>query len=476
MAGPRAKRINIPLRRVAKGCAMLLFAVLANITVIQGFGGRGLNADPRNQRSAIARFDHPRGDILTYDGTTVATSRATAHGPYAYRRAYPEGERYAPVTGTASLSRTTGIEGAADDVLSGDDPRIEVRSLVRHGKARGADVRLTIIDRAQAAAYEGLKAAGRPGAAVALNPATGAILALASYPSYDPNAYTTTNPTELAKTDRRLRGDPTGPLLNRAVSLRYPPGSAFKLVTAAAALSSGEYSPTSRVNAPARLRLPGSTAYLPDTGGHCGDTHPTLPDAFRSSCDTAFAGIGLQLGQDILRDQAEAFGFNDRGLTIPLQVIASTYPPNMDRAQTALSAIGRHDVRVTPLMIAMLSAAVANHGVLMRPYLVEDVRLPDGSLIDRADPAPYRVTMPAALAGQLTSMMLTVTGAGGSGTAAAIPGVEVAAKSGAGEDHALFTAFAPADTPEVAVGVVLEHAAPSTAALIARAVLEAALS
>ncbi|MEV1241760.1 penicillin-binding protein 2 [Nonomuraea sp. NPDC049750] len=476
MAGPRARRINIPLRRVAKGCAMLLFAVLANITVIQGFGARGLNADPRNQRSAIARFDHPRGDILTYDGTTVAVSRATARGPYAYRRVYPHGELYAPVTGTASLSRTTGIEGASDDVLSGDDPRIQVRSLVRHGRARGADVRLTITDRAQTAAYESLRAAGRPGAAVAVNPATGAILALASYPTYDPNAYTTTDPAELAKTDRRLRGDPAGPLVNRAVSQRYPPGSAFKLVTTAAALSSGEYSLTSRVDAPDRLRLPGSTAYLPETGGSCGDARPTLPDAFRSSCDTAFAGIGLQLGQDILRDQAEAFGFNDRDLTIPLQVTASTYPPNMNRAQTALSAIGRHDVRATPLMIAMLSAAVANHGVLMRPYLVEDVRLPDGSLIDRADPAPYRVSIPATLARQLTSMMRTVTGAGGSGTASAIPGAQVAAKSGVGEDHALFTAFAPADTPEVAVGVVLEHAAPSTAALIARAVLEAALS
>jgi peptidoglycan glycosyltransferase len=214
--------------------------------------------------------------------------------------------------------------------------------------------------------------------------------------------------------------------------------------------------------------LPGS--------GLCGKAHPTLPDAFRTSCDAAFAGIGLQLGQDILRDQAEAFGFNAGDLTIPLRVTASTYPLNMDRAQTALSAIGRYLDRATPLMIAMLSAAVANHGVLMRPYLVEDVRLPDGSLIDRANPAPYRVTMTATLARQLTSMMLTAPGAGGSGTGASIPGVAVAAKTGAGEDHALFTGFAPADRPEVAVGVVVEHAAPSAAGPIARAVLEAALS
>ncbi|MEU4225428.1 penicillin-binding transpeptidase domain-containing protein [Nonomuraea sp. NPDC026600] len=476
MAGPRARRINIPLRRVARMCAALLFVLLADVTLIQGFGTRGLNADPRNQRSVIARFDHPRGDILTYEGAIIATNRKTDGEPYAYRRVYTDGERYAPVTGEASLNRTTGIEQAADGVLSGDDPRIRVRSLVRHGSAQGAAVRLTISERAQWAAYEGLRAAGRPGAAVAINPATGAILALASYPSYDPNAYTTTDPAELAETDRRLRGDPGRPLLNRAVNQSYPPGSAFKLVTAAAALSSGEYTPTSRVDAPARLRFPGGTVTGLPGSGLCGQAHPTLPDAFRASCDAAFAGIGLQLGQDILRDQAEAFGFNAGDLTIPLRVTASTYPLNMDRAQTALSAIGRYHDRATPLMIAMLSAAVANHGVLMRPYLVEDVRLPDGSLIDRANPTPYRVAMPATLARQLTSMMLTAPGAGGSGTAASIPGVAVAAKTGAGEDHALFTGFAPADRPEVAVGVVVEHAAPSAAAPIARAVLEAALS
>lgn len=456
-------------------CAALLFVLLADITLVQGFGTRGLNADPRNQRLVIARFDHPRGDILTYEGAIIATSRKTDGQAYAYRRVYTDGDLYAPVTGEASLNRTTGIEQAADGVLSGDDPRIQVSSLVRHGRAQGAAVRLTISEGAQWAAYEGLRAAGRPGAAVAINPATGAILALASYPSYDPNAYTTTDPAELAETDRRLRGDPGRPLLNRAVNQSYPPGSAFKLVTAAAALSSGEYTPTSRVDAPARRRLPGGTAGLPGSA-LCGEAHPTLPDAFRTSCDAAFAGIGLQLGQDILRDQAEAFGFNAGDLTIPLRVSASTYPLNMDRAQTALSAIGRYHDRATPLMIAMLSAAVANHGVLMRPYLVEDVRLPDGSLIDRANPRPYRVTMPAALARQLTSMMLTAPGAGGSGTAASTPGVAVAAKTGTAEDHALFTGFAPADRPEVAVGVVLEHAAASAAGPIARAILEAALS
>ncbi len=474
-------------------CAALMFALLANVTIVQAFGSHGLNSDARNERSVIARFDRPRGDILTYDGTTIATSRESGAAPYAYRRHYAGGEAYAAVTGQASLYRNTGIEQAEDDVLSGHDPRVRVRSIVRHGRAPGADVRLTITDRVQRAAYQGLRSAGHPGAAVAVNPATGAILAMASYPSYDPDARTTTDPAALDALDRRLADDPAEPLVNRAIGRTYPPGAAFTLVTAAAALSSGEYAPASRVAAPARLRLPGDAGDLPSPGGRCGDGRPTLPEAFRGSCDTAFAGIGLQLGQDVLRDQAEAFGFNDAGLAVPLPVARSTFPAGMDRARTALSAIGRHLDRVTPLMLAMLSAAVANQGVLMRPYLVEEVRLPDGSLIDRADPVRYRVAMTPEPARALTSMMTPVAATGGPGmsaalpdtssalpgtavlpgSSAALPGLWVAAGSG---PAALFTAFAPAGSPEVAVGVVLEHAPPSAAAPIARSVVEAALA
>lgn len=485
MAGVRARRLNVPLRRVAQSCAVMLFLLLGHVTVIQAFGSHVLNADRRNQRPLIDRFDHPRGDILTHDGTVIATSEATGTGPYLYRRVYPGGPSYAAVTGHLSLNSATGVEAVEDGLLSGEDPKVKVRSLVGDGGAGGADVRLTISERAQEAAYRGLESAGRPGAAVAINPSTGAVLALATYPSYDPNELAVFDRDRVAQAARRLRRDPARPLLNRALNRLYPPGGTFKVVTTAAALASGEYGPTSYVRAPARLRLPGTPAFLQNPGAApCGNARPTLAYAFQTSCDTAFAAIGLQLGHDILRDQAEAFGFNAHGLTIPLATTASTYPVSLDRPQTALAAIGHQDNLATPLMIAMLSAAVANDGVLMRPYLVEDVRLPDGSLIGRANPAPYRTAVPPMLARYLAAMMTTVTHAGGTGTAAAIPGVEVAAKTAvtdvvAGtEEPALVTAFAPAETPQVAVGVVLERAGPQSPAAvpIARAVLQAAMT
>jgi penicillin-binding protein A len=452
----------------------MLFVLLAHVTLVQAFGSYALNTDRRNERPLLDRYGHRRGDIVTYDGTPIATSLPTGAGPYRYRRLYPGGEQYAAVTGYASLYRATGIEHAQNAILSGDDPKVRVRSLLGGGTAQGADVRLTISDRVQRAAHEGLKAAGLPGAAVAIDPATGAVLALATYPTYDPNELATFDRAALARVVRRLRHEPAQPLLNRALNQVYPPGATFKLVTAAAALASGRYTPSGQVDAPAKLRLPGAPAYVEGT---CGGGRPTLAHAFQASCDTAFATIGLRLGRDLLRDQAEAFGFNAGNLRIPLPTTPSRYPLTADLPQTALAAIGHHDNRVTPLMVAMLSAAVANDGVLMRPYLVEEVRLPDGSVINRAGPAPYRTAVPPALARYLAAMMTSAAPAGGAG--AAIPGVRMAAKSAAPDpdDHALVTAFAPAGAPEVAVGVVLERPGDrgDAVAVIARSIIHAAL-
>ncbi|MEV0615501.1 penicillin-binding transpeptidase domain-containing protein [Nonomuraea sp. NPDC050404] len=477
MAGSRGRLLDVPLLRVARLSAAMLFVLLTHITLLQSIGPPTLNADRRNERPLLARYGHPRGAILSYDGTPLAVSRPSGAGPYRYRRLYPQGEPYAAVTGYTALHRATGIEHAQDAVLSGADPKVRLRSLVQRGTIEGADVRLTISDRVQRAAHQGLRSAGLPGAVVALDPATGAVRALATYPTYDPNALATFDRGRLAETARRLRQEPAQPLLNRALNQVYPPGSTFKLVTAAAALASGEYSPSAPVEAPARLRLPGAPAYVE---GRCAESgRPTLAYAFQASCDTAFATIGLRLGQDPLRDQAEAFGFNAGNLRIPLPATPSRYPLTADRSQTALAAIGHHENRVTPLMVAMMSAAVANDGVLMRPYLVEEVRLPDGSVINRADPAPYRRAVSPGLARSLAAMMTSASSPGG--TAAGSPGVRMASKTAADEgepaDHALVTAFAPAQTPEVAVGVVLERPGDraDAVAVIARAVIEAAL-
>ncbi|GAA0992797.1 D,D-transpeptidase PbpA [Acrocarpospora macrocephala] len=472
--------MNIPLRRVAAVSGAMLFALLANASYIQIFQVAALEADVRNQRVMLAKFNTSRGDLLLRDGTVLATSKEV-RSRYRYQRVYPEGPLYSAVTGFVSLYRDTGVEQAEDQALSGNDPRVKVRTLLKD-TARGASVTLTLDARAQRAAYEGLRATGKHGAVVAVDPATGAILAMTSFPAYDPNDFATFDPEQLARIDKELQADPAKPLLNRATSQNYPPGSAFKVVTAAAALDSGKYAPGTPITAPPRLKLPGTSVFLGNAGGGgCGNGSPPLAQAFQMSCNTAFATLGLVLGQDALRRQATAFGFGDESLTVPLAVVASRYPERMDRAQTAMSAIGQFDDRVTPLELALISAAVANDGVLMRPYLVDEIRLTDGTMVSMTDPEEYRETMPGRVAEQLTEMMVSVTQPGGTGTAAAIPGVEVAAKTGTaendGSDHAVFTAFAPASRPRVAVGVLVEHGGfgGEVAAPIAKAVIEALL-
>jgi penicillin-binding protein A len=483
MIAPRARRINIPLRHVALMCGGMLFVVLAHVTYIQGIDAERLGEDSRNARTMIARFESPRGKIMLRDGTVIATSRETKDGKYRYRRFYPRGPLYAAVTGYVSLHSAAGLEQAENAVLSGSDPRVKARGLV-DGTRAGATLRLTIDRQTQRAAYEGLRATGLPGAAVAIDPNTGAILALVSFPSYDPNAYTTFDGAKLDRVDKRLRGAPGNPLLNRVIQQDYPPGSIFKVITAATALGSGKYHPDTPVSAPTALRLPGTTTYLRNIGGaSCGDGNPPLLYAFKLSCDTPFAKIGAALGQDALREQAEAFGFGTDDLAVPMPVDRSVYPSGMDEAQTAMSALGRFNDRATPLMIAMIAAAVANDGMLMRPHLVGEVRLADGRVIDDIEPSQYRQVLSASVAQRLTEMMIAVTEPGGTGTAAAIPGVTVAAKSGTAENlasqqnHAVFAGFAPASLPRVAVGVLVEGGGQGgqVAASIAKAIMQAAL-
>ncbi|MGJ6964327.1 peptidoglycan D,D-transpeptidase FtsI family protein [Streptosporangium sp. G11] len=483
MVAPRARRINIPLRHVALMCGGMLFALLANVTYLQALDSEQLKEDPRNQRTMIARFESPRGRILLRDGTVIATSRKARNATYRYRRVYPGGPLYAAITGHFSPYSTGGVEQAEEALLSGNDPRVKVRGLLE-GTRGGATLRLTVDRGAQRAAYDGLRATGKPGAVVAISPRTGAILAMVSLPSYDPNLYTSFDAATLDRVDKRLRGDPEDPLLNRAIQRTYPPGSTFKVITGAAALGSGRYDLDTPVGAPKSFRLPGSGTYLRNLGAAaCGDGALPLFQAFRLSCDIPFAKLGVDLGHDALREQAEAFGFDTDDLEVPMPVVRSVYPPLLDDARTAMSALGRLDVRATPLMIAMIAAAVANDGSLMRPHLVDEVRLVDGTVIDVTEPSPYRRTLSAEEAERLTEMMIAVTGRGGAGAAAAVRGVKVAGKTGAagnvapGENHAIFSGFAPAVSPRIAVGVLVEGDGPGgrVAAPIARAVIEAFL-
>ncbi len=252
---------------------------------------------------------------------------------------------------------------------------------------KGATVQLTINSVAQQAAYSALKATGLPAGAVAIDPRTGAILALASYPTFNPNKLATFNGNALKRADQKYLDSPQQPLLNRAINETFPPGSTFKIVTSSTAFSTGKFSPQTPYNAPTNLKLPGTTNQLINFDNEpCGGGGKVpLIYAFTVSCNTVFGGLGMQLGGRALRHQANKFGMN-RSLRIPLTVSPSNFPPVSAPAFTAYSAIGQYNDTVTPLQEAMFSAAIANNGTLMRPYMVQRVIAPNLSALVTAQP------------------------------------------------------------------------------------------
>jgi peptidoglycan glycosyltransferase len=482
--------VNRPLRRLSAVVAVLFLALFASTTWIQYFQADSLNKRPGNSRQLYAELGRDRGSLIVA-GQAVASS-APVDDPYAFQRQYAAGPVYAPVTGYYSIRYGTSmLERAENDVLAGTSDRLfyrQLSDLLTGEKPRGASVDLTLDPAVQQAAYAGL--AGRKGAVVALDPKTGDVLAMVSSPSYDPNALAGHDAAAVAKQWNALLADGDDPLTNRAIAGNlYPPGSTFKLVTAAAALESGKYQESTLLDGPARLDLPETTATLGnDEGTACGPNDKvSLIDALRISCNTAFASLGMTLGADALRSQAEKFGFG-RDLSVPLRVTPSTFPADPNAPQTAQSAIGQFDVRVTPLQVAMFSAAIANGGVLMKPNLVRDVRAGDDlSVIETPAPQELGRAVSASTATTLTDMMKAVV-ARGTGTKAQIDGVEVAGKTGTAQHgaglppYAWFTSFAAKGDRQVAVAVVIEDGGTvdsayggRLAAPVAKQVMEAAL-
>lgn len=481
--------MRTPLRRLAVAVLVLFGLLLLNVNYVQVVEAGNLNGNPHNGRALFREYARLRGPIVA-GGTDVARSVPTKDS-LKYLRTYPGGPAYAPITGFYSLIYgATGIESAENSLLAGTDNRLFVKRLSDLFTGRtpqGAAVVLTINPAAQAAAVRAL--GGQRGAVVALDPRTGAILAMASSPSYDPAVLSSHDGAKIRAAYGQLIKDPAQPMLNRAISQTYPPGSLFKIATAAAALSSGRYTPDTRVPAPTQLTLPQTNRPLTNFGGEvCGDGRTdTVLHAFQISCNTAFASIGLSLGAGVLRAQAAKFGLG-QSLQVPLPVAASVFPANPNPPQTAQSAIGQFDVRITPLQGAMLAAAVANHGTLMRPYLVQEVKAPDLSTLDVARPRVLADTMSPQVADQLTVLMKAVVAAG-TGTAAQLPGIAVAGKTGTAETrpgvppHAWFAGFAPADSPQVAVAAIVERGGNlgsdatggAVAAPIVRAVIAAVL-
>lgn len=469
--------MNRALRRISLACLVMFVLLLININYVQAFQSSSLANDPQNERTFNQQLQFQRGSIYaTGDGSNVliAKSRLVKGTGGEYQRYYPDGPLYAPVTGYDSIFGKTGIEEAENKYLSGTASSLTIHnflSLITGKSRQGANVSLTISPKAQKAAYQALlNDGGHDGGVVAIDPSTGAILAMASDPSFNPNPFTTLDSPTLDKVSQRYNAAKGHPLVSRATQYTFPPGSTFKIITSSAAFSTHTVGgPNSLVPAPTQLSLKNGHFLINDDNGPCADGHPPIIEAFWLSCNTAFGGLGMRLGGATLHKYANLYGFNNAHLNVPIPVTPSVVPKSEDApAFTAFTAIGQFDDTVTPFQEAMIAAAVANKGTLMKPYLVQRIQAPDESVIQSATPAPLSKPVSPTVARDLTQMMIDVTQqptATAYATAnQSIAGVLIAGKTGTAQNginntnlnDAVFTCFAPANDPKIAVGVIVQ--------------------
>jgi penicillin-binding protein A len=460
--------MNRPIRTLAIGCLVLFALLLLNINYVQVLQAGSLNDTSANKRARDAECSRERGPILV-DGETVARS-VKSNDSLHFQRRYTDWPLYANVTGFFScIYGTTGVENSQNAILSGSADDLFVNriiDLVGNDQPKGGSVLLTINPKAQRAAFDGLQNLTRQygatkGAVVALDPKTGAILAMVTSPTYNPNLIATHDAAAAKRAYDAIFHSPDNRALNRATQEIYPPGSTFKLVTSAAALSNG-YTPNSTVKGGTVFDLPQSSDTIKnENGSNCGGNEITLAQALRVSCNVSFADLGVKLGASTLQEQAEKFGFNDDVLD-ELPAATSTFPTDLNEPNTALSAIGQFDVAASPLQMAMIGAGIANGGAVMKPYIVQQVRSPDLDVLDEASPEVLHQAVSGSVADELTQMMVDVVESG-TGTNTQIPGVTVAGKTGTANSdstrapYAWMVTFAPADDPQVAVAVIVEQ-------------------
>ncbi|MEE6281657.1 peptidoglycan D,D-transpeptidase FtsI family protein [Georgenia sp. MJ170] len=483
--------MNTPVRRLTVVVALMFLALMVTATSVQYFQAPSLNADGRNVRTIYQEFGRDRGPIIVA-GDTIASS-TPVDDVYGYQRSYDQPHLYAHLTGyfAAALSSMTGLERETNEVLNGTADSLivqRIQDLVTGRQPQGGSIELTIDAAGQQAAWDAL--GDQRGAVVALDTRTGAILTMVSKPSFDPNELAVHTGAEASAAYETLLAEETDPLINRAIGGDlYAPGSSFKVLVAAALVEQEGYEADTEVPAPAQLALPLSDRVVSNPGGISCTANPTVPlqYAFTHSCNTPFAALGMELGEDALREQAADFGFGEP-LRVPLRVTPSTVPQGMDAANTAMASIGQYDVRVTPLQMAMISQAIANGGQQMQPYLVATERRADLEVVSTTEPTVLRQSVSAGTADVLTDLMVDAV-ANGTGSPAQLPGITVAGKTGSAQSgtdappHAWFTSFAPAEDPRVAVAVVVENggidgdlaSGGTTAAPIARQVLAALL-
>lgn len=482
--------MNRELKRVSVVMLIMFLALFAAATVIQVAQADSLASDSRNTRTLYDSFRAQRGPIMA--GETVLAQSVPVDDDFRFLRQYTNPLVYAPVTGFFTLNQgLSGIELSENSYLTGSNSSQfleQLNSILTGRPTQGAAVTLTIRPDVQQAAWDAL--GNYQGSIVVTEVATGKILAMVSKPSFDPNLLAGHNFEAVIEYYNGLDNDPAQPLINRPIGALNPPGSTFKLVTAAALLESGLYTPESTVENRARLPLPGTDVEIRNSDGKtCGPgDQVTLFTAVSLSCNVPLAEFGMALGYKPIVDMAKKFGFNQT-FDVPMTSARSYIPQVMDEPQTALAAFGQFDVRATPLQVALVSAAIANGGVEMYPTLIESITASDLRPISSFTPREYSRPISAETAAHLTAMMQASV-SNGAATSASIDNVSVAGKTGTAENgpdepYTLwFTGFAPADSePKYAITVVVENGGGMgttgygnlIAAPIARAVLEAVL-
>jgi peptidoglycan glycosyltransferase len=491
------------IRRLGIGLLALFLLLFAQINYIQVFAAEDLENNPANAlRQLRAEYSVDRGDILAADGTTVLALSRRSSGDLRFQRRYPQGELFAHLTGFYSfIFGRTELEQSFNEYLAGEAAELlpqTLSDLVLGREKRGATILTTLEPELQEAAEQAAAAESGDVAVAAIDPATGDVLALVAEPTYDPNILASQDPDVVRSAWDELNEDPDKPLVSKASDELFPPGSSFKIVTASAALENG-FGPDSTWPNPRELDLPLTTETLENFGGsHCsgGAAQITLASALQQSCNVTFGEIGLELGAERLAEQARRYGFTAEAGEdlVPFDIpwVSGVFPDPetfVDRTPAvALSAIGQQDVATNVLHMALVAGSIGNGGVMMEPRLVTEVRDNTGRVIDEFEPEVFSEPLSRENAAALTQMMVSVV-EGGTGTAAQIAGVDVAGKTGTAQHgdganpHAWFVSFAPAQTPRVAVAVIVldggslgsEATGGQVAAPIARAVIEAAL-